>query len=67
MTPNAVSTKCIDDVTGDGSVSMVGRTNESAVKPGTSDSVRKSACIQFEKQEQHQVWNVLCLCSISFK
>lgn len=58
MTPSAVSTKCIVDVTGDVSVSMFGSTNQSAEKPGTSESVRKSACIKFEKKEQHQVWNV---------
>lgn len=67
MTPSAVCPKCIVDVTGDGSVSMFGSTNQSAEKPGTSESVRKSACIQFEKEKQHQVWNVfMFILSISF-
>lgn len=57
MTPSAESTKFRYDVTGDGSVSMFVSTNQSAGSPGTSESVRKSACIQFEKNEQHQVWN----------
>ncbi len=58
MTPSAEPSKFRDDVMKGGSVSMFVSTNQSAGNPGTSESVRKSACIQFEKNEQRQVWNV---------